>query len=446
MKVNEEKGKIKSKVFLWYNQFTKVFDNPLFHDYRTILFLWFFMCVFMIIKHQYENNFLIFCGVWDHLNAQLPLYSPYPEEYGDVNHYGPVFSLLIAPFALLPRPLGLFFWLLFLVSFLYVAIRYSDLSHFEKLFVFWFCSHELLNAMFLSQFNIGIAAIVVLTFTMIERRHDFWAAFFIMLGTMTKLYGILGLAFFFFSHQKIKFIIALLFSGVMMFVAPMLFASSEYVVSQYFEWYADLLKKNAENINMLAIGNMADLSTNISLLGFIRRSTRIFTYSDLWIIIPNLILFSLAFLRRDQYKYVAFRKMIMASALMFCVLFSTGSENSTYIIAFVGVAVWYCCVPWQRSCYDKGLMILVFIISSLSPGDLFPKVIYRGFIQPYAIKAVPVAIVWFKLCYELLTCDYSPRNSKGPVHSYSADPDFVGASTFGLDTRGGIGDEFAEFS
>jgi len=434
MKVNEEKGKIKSKVFLWYNQFTKVFDNPLFHDYRTILFLWFFMCVFMIIKHQYENNFLIFCGVWDHLNAQLPLYSPYPEEYGDVNHYGPVFSLLIAPFALLPRPLGLFFWLLFLVSFLYVAIRYSDLSHFEKLFVFWFCSHELLNAMFLSQFNIGIAAIVVLTFTMIERRHDFWVAFFIMLGTMTKLYGILGLAFFFFSHQKIKFIISLLFWGVMMFVAPMLFASSEYVVSQYFEWYADLLKKNAENINMLAIGNMADLSTNISLLGFIRRSTRIFTYSDLWIIIPNLILFSLAFLRRDQYKYVAFRKMIMASALMFCVLFSTGSENSTYIIAFVGVAVWYCCVPWQRSCYDKGLMILVFIISSLSPGDLFPKVIYRGFIQPYAIKAVPVAIVWFKLCYELLTCDYSPRNSKRPVHSYSADPDFVGASTFGLDT------------
>ena len=446
MKVNEEKGKIKSKVFLWYNQFTKVFDNPLFHDYRTILFLWFFMCVFMIIKHQYENNFLIFCGVWDHLNAQLPLYSPYPEEYGDVNHYGPVFSLLIAPFALLPRPLGLFFWLLFLVSFLYVAIRYSDLSHFEKLFVFWFCSHELLNAMFLSQFNIGIAAIVVLTFTMIERRHDFWAAFFIMLGTMTKLYGILGLAFFFFSHQKIKLIVSLLFWSVMMFVAPMLFASSEYVVSQYFEWYADLLKKNAENINMLAIGNMADLSTNISLLGFIRRSTRIFTYSDLWIIIPNLILFSLAFLRRDQYKYVAFRKMIMASALMFCVLFSTGSENSTYIIAFVGVAVWYCCVPWQRSCYDKGLMILVFIISSLSPGDLFPKVIYRGFIQPYAIKAVPVAIVWFKLCYELLTCDYSPRNSKGPVHSYSADPDFVGASTFGLDTRGGIGDEFAEFS
>ncbi len=411
MRTNEGKGKIDSKVFLWYNQFTKVFDYPLFHDYRTILFLWFSMCVFMIIKHPYENNFLIFCGVWDHLNAQLPLYASYPNEYSDVNHYGPVFSLLIAPFALMPRPVGLFFWLLFLVSFLYVAIRYSDLSHFEKLFVFWFCSHELLNAMFLSQFNIGIAAIVVLAFTMIERRHDFWAAFFIMLGTMTKLYGIIGLAFFFFSQQKIKFIVSLLFWSVVMFVVPMLFASPEYVVSQYFEWYADLLKKNAENINTLAVGNMADLSTNIALLGFIRRTTRIFTYSDLWIIIPSLILFCLAYLRRDQYKYVAFRKMIMASAVMFCVLFSTGSENSTYIIAFVGVALWYCCATWQRSCYDIALMILVFIISSLSPGDLFPKVVYRGFIQPYAIKALPVAIVWFKLCYEIFSRDYAPKHS-----------------------------------
>jgi hypothetical protein len=72
-------------------------------------------------------------------------------------------------------------------------------------------------------------------------------------------------------------------------------------------------------------------------------------------------------------------------------------------------------------------MILVFIISSLSPGDLFPKVIYRGFIQPYAIKAVPVAIVWFKLCYEIYTCDYAPR------YSYSANPDFMEASASSLD-------------
>lgn len=400
---------MKRKICYWYNHSAKIFSNPVFHDYRTILYLWIAMCVFMILKHQYENNFLIFCGVWDHLNSQLPLYNAYPQEYSDLNHYGPVFSLLIAPFSIMPRPMGLFLWLMFLVTFLYVAIRYSNLTKYEKLFVFWLCSHELLNAMFLSQFNIGIAAIVILTFTMIEHRKDFWAAFFIMLGTMTKLYGIVGLAFFFFSQQKIKFVVSLFFWGVMMFITPMLFSSPEYVIGQYCDWYADLVNKNEENIRMLATGNMADLSTNISLLGFIRRTTRQFFYSDLWVIIPNIVLFCLAYLRCDQYQHIAFRKTVLAAILMFCVLFSTGSENSTYIIAFVGVALWYCCVPWQRSWIDIVLMVIVFIISSLSPGDLFPKAIYRGFIQPYAIKAVPVAIVWFKLCYEILNRDYGAR-------------------------------------
>ena len=397
---------MKSKLTAWREQCDKVLSHPVFHDYRTIMWLWLALCVFMVIKHQYENNFLIFCGVWDHLIAELPMYAPYPEEYEDVNHYGPAFSLLIAPFAIVPKPLGLFLWLVFLVLFLFAAIRYSDLTKYQRLFVFWFCTHELLNAMFLSQFNIGIAAIVVLSFTMIERRHDFWAAFFIMLGTMIKLYGILGLAFFFFSKQKTKFVGSLLFWGVVMFVAPMIFASPEYVAGQYYDWYVALVEKNADNIDSLATGDMADLSTNISLLGFFRRTTHQLTYSDLWIIIPGIVAFCLAYLRRDQYKNVAFRQMIMASALMFCVLFSTGSENSTYIIAFVGVALWYCCVPWQRSGWDVALMVVVFIISSLSPGDLFPKAIYRGFIQPYAIKAVPVAIVWFKLCYEVYTKDF----------------------------------------
>jgi hypothetical protein len=117
-------------------------------------------------------------------------------------------------------------------------------------------------------------------------------------------------------------------------------------------------------------------------------------------------------MRIGQYRHVAFRQTLLASVLMFTVLFSTGSENSTYIIAFVGVALWYCCAPWQRSGWDIALMVLVFIISSLSPGDLFPKAVYRGLIQPYALKALPVTIVWFKLCWEMYTRDYTPATSR----------------------------------
>ncbi len=53
---------------------------------------------------QNYNNFLVFRGVFDHLFSSLPLYEPYPLEYGDINHYGPIFAFIIAPFAVLYNP------------------------------------------------------------------------------------------------------------------------------------------------------------------------------------------------------------------------------------------------------------------------------------------------------------------------------------------------------
>ena len=355
------------------NKIKQLLSKPFFHDYRTIFVMWVVMCLILALTKSYnsDGNYRIFIGVWNHTIAELPLFDHYPEEYDDMNHF----------------------------------------TKYQQLFIFWFCSHELLNALFLQQYNVAITAGILLTFTMIERRQDFWAAFFIMLGTMIKLYGIVGLAFFFFSKNKTKLLLSCLFWGLVMFVAPMAVASPEYIIDQYYEWYVALVEKNADNINVLN-GNMADLSTNISLLGMVRRTTQILTYSDLWLIIPGIIAFCIPYLRISQYKYVAFRQTLLASVLMFTVLFSTGSENSTYIIAFAGVALWYACAPWKRSRWDIALMVVVFIISSLSPGDLFPKVIYREVIQPYALKALPVTIVWFKLCYEMYTKDYRPITNK----------------------------------
>jgi len=387
----------------------QLLSKPFFHDYRTILVMWIVMCLIVALTKSYnsDGNYRIFIGVWYHTIEQLPLFDHYPLEYDDMNHYGPFFSLVIAPFAWMNRYAGMFFWMLFLCMFLYVSVRKSDFTKYQQLFVFWFCTHELLNALFLQQYNVAITAGVLLTFTMIERRQDFWAAFFIMLGTMIKLYGIVGLAFFFFSKNKTKLLLSCLFWGAVMFVAPMAVAPPEYIISQYYEWYVALVEKNADNINVLA-GNMADLSTNISLLGMVRRTTQIVTYSDLWLIIPGIIAFCIPYLRISQYKHVAFRQTLLASVLMFTVLFSTGSESSGYIIALVGVVIWYTAVPWQRNRWDVALLVFVFVLSSLSPSDLFPAYLRKEWVQPYALKALPVTIVWLKLCWEMWTKNYEP--------------------------------------
>ena len=378
----------------------EILAKPFFRDFRTLAGLWLLLGVLAaVMKMHSHNNFLVFRGSFWHAWQGLPLYAEYPQEYWDINHYGPLFSLVIAPFAVVPEWLGLLMWCIALSLGLYVAVRRSLLTSGQQLFVLWFCAHELLTALYMQQFNIAIAAIIVGAFFLIEKERDATAAFLIVLGTLVKIYGIVGLAFFFFSKHKVRFVAALAVWSAVMFVAPMVLSSPDYVVGQYQAWMVDLASKNSENAEALM--------QNISLLGMTHRVTGL-EFSDLWLIVPGLVMFGIPYLRINQYQNVAFRQTLLASVLMFTVLFSTGSESSGYIIALVGVVVWYTAAPWQRNRWDVALMIFVFVLTSLSPSDLFPAYLRKEWVQPYALKALPVTIVWFKLCYEMWTRDYRP--------------------------------------
>ena len=379
------------------------FAKPIFHDRRTILWLWLALSVIAaVLKYnRTDNNFRIFRGVFWHTLQGTSLYTEYPAEYFDVNHYGPFFSLVVAPFALMPIPVGLIFWCIALSLTLYFAVTRSTFSSWQQMFVLWFCSETLLTSLFMQQFNIAIAAIIIASYALIEKERDFWAAFLIVLGTFVKLYGIVGLAFFFFSRHKGKFVLSLLFWGVVLFVAPMIISSPAYVVSQYHEWFVCLVEKNGENL--------ASVAQNISALGMVRRVLGNPEYSDLWLLAPALVLFALPYLRIKQWRNEGFRMTLLASVLLFTVLFSTGSESSSYIIAISGVCVWYFAAPWQRGKADIWLLVFVFMLSSMGSSDLYPRVIKREYIQAYSLKALPCLIVWLKLCWEMMAKNYQPH-------------------------------------
>lgn len=379
------------------------FAKPFFHDRRTILWLWIALSVIAaVLKYnRTDNNYRIFRGVFWHTLQCTSLYAEYPLEYYDVNHYGPFFSLVIAPFALIPIPLGLVFWCIALSLTLYFAITRSTFSSWQQMFVLWFCSETLLTSLFMQQFNIAIAAIIIASYALIEKERDFWAACLIVLGTFVKLYGIVGLAFFFFSRHKGKFVLSLLFWGVVLFVAPMIISSPGYVVSQYHEWFVNLVEKNGENL--------ASVAQNISALGMVRRMLGNPEYSDLLILAPALVLFALPYLRLKQWRNEGFRMTLLASVLLFTVLFSTGSESSSYIIALSGVCVWYFAAPWQRGKADIWLLVFVFLLSSMGSSDLYPRAIKREYIQAYSLKALPCLIVWLKLCWEMMVKNYGPH-------------------------------------
>ena len=372
-------------------------------DPRTLLWLWMIVAVTGMTRfgHGRENNFLIFKQVYWHVVERLPLYIEYPAEYFDLNHYGPTFSLVIAPFAIPPTWLGMLLWLVALTLGLYVAIRHNAFTRYQQVFIYWFCIHELLNGIQMQQFNIAITAIILLSYYFIEKEKDFWAALMIVLGTLVKLYGIVGLAFFLFSRHKGRLVGSLVFWAVVLFVAPMVISSPDYIVGQYHDWLACLVEKNADN--------MFSQGTNISLLGLVRKISGCAAYSDLWLIIPGVVAFALPYLRLGQYHHEAFRQTLLASVLMFTVLFSTGSENSSYIIAVVGVAIWFTAAPWQRSKWDIALMVYVFIFCTMAHSDLMPRFVREEWMKPYGLKALPVVVVWLKLCYEMCVRDYASK-------------------------------------
>ena len=382
------------------------FHKPFFTNPRTLFGLWTLLAVVAgltkMAPHRH-NNFLIFRGVFWHTIQKLSLYDFYPTEYNDHNHYGPIFSLVIAPFAVVPDAIGLLGWLVVLALGMYYAVRRLPLEEGRQIFLYWFCAHELLTALQMQQFNIAIAAIIIGSFAAIEKGREVTAAFLIVLGTFVKLYGVVGLAFFFFVKRKPRFILALIGWSVVCFVAPMLISSPEYVIGQYVEWYERLAAKNGENT--------FSLMQNISLLGMIRKASGSASYSDLLVILPGLALFGLPYLRFGQYRHLAFRYAILSSVLLFVVLFSTGSESSTYIIPFAGIALWYATSPWKRSGWDVALLVFAFVLSSLSPSDLFPRSLREAYVLPYALKALPPTLIWLRLSYELLTRDYAPSKT-----------------------------------
>lgn len=222
-------------------------------DRRFMPWLWVALGVISALcKMKAHNNFDIFRYVFYNTWQGTSLYAPATDGgFWDTNHYGPFFSIIIAPFAVVPEWLGLVLWCTCLAVFLYWAVsRYSTVSVAGSIkpkdnnrttkavngvilpFIIWFCAHELLTALFMQQFNIAIAAIILLSYYFVEKERDEYATLFIVIGTLVKIYGIVGIAFFFFSKHKTRYILSLCLWTIVLFCLPMLISSPEYQLAE----------------------------------------------------------------------------------------------------------------------------------------------------------------------------------------------------------------------
>ncbi|MEG0519477.1 MAG: glycosyltransferase family 87 protein, partial [Bacteroidales bacterium] len=261
----------------------KLFTNPTF-----LIALWLgvtlICCLMKYGKYPPRyNNFIIFTHSFLHALEQLPLYIEYPAEHHDVFLYGILFTPLIAPFAVFTPFIGMIVWCLANTLLLYFAIKKLGLEKWQFAFVICLSVNDLFLAVTQQQYNVGICGMIILSYFLINQKKEFWAACMIMLGAMTKVYGIVGLAFFFFAKRPLVLIGGLIFWGIFFFILPMSFTSPQYVIGEYVNWLDALISKNALN--------MFTDYTNISLIGMIHKISWNLTFSDLWIFLPGLTFF-----------------------------------------------------------------------------------------------------------------------------------------------------------
>lgn len=332
------------------------------------------------------NNYIIFEQANLHLMEGMDLYKAYPDKYEDLYKYSPTFALLFGPFRLLPSALGLFFWNLtnaFLLLFSVFLLPTPDLK--KKGALLLFISVELLTSLQNSQSNAILAALIIFTFVFLERKSHFLATLSLMVAVFIKPFAIAGLALFLLYPEKIRSVGYSLFWFLLLLLIPLLFIDVTSLSYHYEKWFASL---EYDHTN----------SYGISIMGWLH-SWFGFEIDKRLLVVIGWVFFMIPFIRYRRFSEAHFRTAILSSLLIWVVIFNHKAESATFIIAMAGIAIWFFSRPSSK--VNLVLIILAFILTSLSPTDLFHVSIRDKYLVPYCIKVFPCIIIWVTILTEL---------------------------------------------
>ena len=334
------------------------------------------------------------------------MYAAYPKEYYDMYYYGPVFGIFVAPFAIPSQAVGFFLWEVANAVTLLIAINMLPLSDKRKMILLLLCASEYSNSAFYMQFNPMITAMIIISFMLVERGKEQWATLIIVLGALIKLYPIVGLAFILFSKNKPKFVIWTVVWSVIVLALPMVLASPSFVIHSYPQWLSAVSFKSNLNTGLTS-------SQDICVMGMVRRILQNVNVPNLPFLIVAAIVFALPLLRFSQFKSYKFRLQVLCTALIMVVIFSTGAEHPTYIIAVAGAVLWMMMQEKPFTPTNITLIVLLLVITGLGLTDAMPKPIRQDIIAKYSLKALPCIIIWVMISYELFFKDFTtPKELK----------------------------------
>lgn len=338
------------------------------------------------IFKEIPNNYLIFKYSFLNLIYGIDLYSLHPEQHYDYYKYSPVFTLLMAPFTLIPDFVGALLWNVLNVFVFFMGVKSLELDNKYKAIFLWLCLFEVITSINYFQSNLLLAGLMLLVLSYMQKSRVQLSGLMSVILFNIKIFGAGVASIFLLYPNKLKFIFSSLIYFVVLVLVTVLASSYDYMYAMYASWLGLLFWD-------------FDASLGLSVMSW-------FSFiPKLWIQVFATLLVFLPILISWIKKYKLSPYMLTASIMLWSVIFNHKAETATYIIAVTGATLYY--AYSRKNILDKILISLVFVLTTLSPTELFPK-----FILPYLggkdfVKLLPCFLVWLKLSFEIWTTLWS---------------------------------------
>lgn len=334
------------------------------------------------------NNFVIFSQSFNHLIEGKDLYISYPDESWDLFKYSPAFALFFGIFNLFPVSIGLSLWMVLNAIVLAIAIRKMPIKEDKKIgWMLLIVAIEALTSFQSQQSNALIAGLMVLSWINMEKDKVFIATGLLMASVFIKLFGIVGFILFLCYPNKLKAAAYSIFWFLFFMFIPLISTDFHTLIWQYENWGRMLANDHA-------------ISYGFSVMGWLYFWFGI-EYGKNLILLPGAIILISPLIQWRKYNQRTFRILMLSSILVWVVIFNHKAESPTFVIAMTGAVIWYMLNPTDT--FNKVLLIIAFIFTTLSPTDLFPTDLRKSFFVPYVIKVVPMIAIWLKINYDLWT-------------------------------------------
>ncbi len=333
-----------------------------------------------------SGNYAIFRAAFGHLRNGLDLYAMYPAEQLDYYKYSPTAALMLAPFSVLPYGAGLWLWNLLNAGVLCASIVLL-LPGRAATGALLIVLLEAVGAIQNTQVNALLAGLMIFALVDLQRGRIAGGAGVVAIGAAIKVFPLAAGLFGVVSPQRWRHLAWCAVVGVLFLAAPLVVTSFDSLSMQYTSWYALTQRDNAK-VGMAWVGGLIEL-----MLGRRIPHAPVQLAGILWIM-------ATAWMARTAWPHATVRHLLLASLLIFAVIFNHMAESPTFVIAYAGIGIWWATMPRAR--WRNVVLGLIIVFGSIAGSDIVPRDIRVAIHGGYQVKAIVTVIGWLAVQWDLL--------------------------------------------